>query len=67
MMMMWLAVLTRWCELAYGHVAGRAGRLDVPQGLHEGGVHQDVAVADGEMLQGIGQKVRLPWPGGLTR
>ena len=37
--------------LAYGHVAGGAGGLDVPQGLHEGGVHQDVAVGDGEMLQ----------------
>ena len=46
-------------KLAYGHVAGGAGRLDVPQCLHEGGVHQDVAVGDGEMLQGMGQKESL--------
>lgn len=38
-------------ELAYSHVAWRAGRLDVPQGLHEGGVHIDVAIGEGEVLQ----------------
>lgn len=38
-------------ELAYSHVAGRAGRLDVPQGLHEGGINLNVAIGDGEVLQ----------------
>lgn len=38
-------------ELAYSHVAWWAGRLDVPQGLHEGCIRLDVAIGDGEVLQ----------------
>lgn len=38
-------------KLAYSHVARRAGRLDVPQGLHEGGVHLGGAIGDREVLQ----------------
>lgn len=29
------------------YVAPRADRMDVPQGLHEGGIYLDVAVGDG--------------------
>lgn len=34
------------------YVATRADGMDVPQGLHEGSVHLDVAVGDGQVLQG---------------
>lgn len=38
-------------ELAYSHVAWWAGRLDVPQRLHEGGIHLGASIRDGEVLQ----------------
>lgn len=37
--------------LTYGHVAWWAGGLNVPQGLHERGIHLGAAVGDGEVLQ----------------
>lgn len=34
------------------YVATGADGMDVPQGLHEGSIHLDVAVGDGQVLQG---------------
>lgn len=41
--------------LAYGHAACRAGGLNVPQGLHEGGVHLVATIRDREVLERRGK------------
>lgn len=38
-------------ELTYSHVAWGAGRLDIPQGLHEGGIHLAAVITDREVLE----------------
>lgn len=45
-----LRVHDRAGSLTYGHVARRAGGLNVPQGLHERGVDLAAAVGDGQVL-----------------
>ena len=37
--------------LTFHFVAAGAGGVDVPQGLHEGRVHLDAAVGDGQVLR----------------
>lgn len=41
--------------LAYGHAACRAGGLNVPQGLHEGGIHLVATIRDREVLERRGK------------
>jgi len=45
------AVVAEFKGLTNGHVACRAGRLDIPQGLHEGCIHLNVAIGHREMLE----------------
>lgn len=36
--------------LAFFHAASRSGGVDIPQCLHEGGIHLYAAVGDGQVL-----------------
>lgn len=47
-----MCVLIRSCKIStFFYVATRADGMDVPQGLHEGSIHLDVATGNGQVLQ----------------